>query len=250
MFNIDKKYLYIILAIFVVISILEYANNPAELLQLALTLPGVVIAITFHEFAHAWMANKLGDDTPRNQGRLTLNPLAHIDVFGFIMLIFAHFGWGKPVEINPRNFNRDKSMSAQEAMVAIAGPIMNMILAIIFMIIMCLIVKFAPTFALETTVGYIIMIIIEMTIIVNLGLGIFNLVPLPPLDGSKVLMHFLPYDAKNWFIEKQNIFYIAFLVIWITGIVGYIISPVISVVYKGLYWLIAEKIFKLAFLIQ
>ena len=243
MYNIDKKYLYIILGVLVLLSLAQYVGNPQALLALVLTLPGVIIAITFHEYAHAWMADRLGDDTPRNQGRLTLNPLAHLDPFGFIMLVFAHFGWGKPVEINPRNFNRDKSMSAQEAMVSVAGPIMNLILAIIFMIIFCILCKFATDFFLGTTVGVILETILQMTIEVNIGLGIFNLVPLPPLDGSKILMHFLPYNAKNWFIEKQNIFYIIFLVIWITGLVGYIIAPVINVVYNGLAWLIVGKMF-------
>ena len=82
------------------------------------------------------------------------------------------------------------------------------------------------------------MIMIEMAIVVNIGLGVFNLVPLPPLDGSKVLMHFLPYNAKMWFTNNQNIFYMIFLIIWITGIVSYIISPVINVVYSGIYWLV------------
>src|SRR5574344_1008614 len=126
-FNIDKRYLYIALAILVIFSLVNYINNPNELLALVLTLPGVIIAITFHEFAHAWMADRLGDNTPREQGRLNLNPLSHLDPFGFIMLVFVHFGWGKPVDINPRNFNRDKSMSAQEAMVAFAGPLTNII---------------------------------------------------------------------------------------------------------------------------
>lgn len=244
MYNIDNKYLYIILAIFVGISVVQYLHDPTELLALALSLPGVIIAITFHEYAHAKAADMLGDDTPRQQGRLTLNPLAHIDIFGFIMLIFAHFGWGKPVEINPRNFKRDKSMSAQEAIVAIAGPTMNIVIAIILMAILCVIYKFAPLFTLTTT-GYIIVILLQMAIQVNIGLGIFNLVPLPPLDGSKVLMHFLPYDAKSWFLDREKVFYAIFLIIWITGLVGYIISPVINVVYKGMYWLIASKIFGL-----
>ena len=115
MFNVDKRILYIIIAIFAVSTIVQYIQNPMELLALLLTLPGVIVAITFHEFAHAFVADKLGDDTPRRQGRLNLNPLSHIDPVGFFMLIFAHFGWGKPVEINPTNFNRKRSMSAQEA---------------------------------------------------------------------------------------------------------------------------------------
>lgn len=239
MFNIDRRYLYVILGVLVVGSLVSYMSNPMDLLYLVLTLPGVIIAITFHEFAHAWMADRLGDDTPRSQGRLNLNPLSHLDPFGFAMLVFAHFGWGKPVQINPRNFNRNKSMSAQEAMVAVAGPVMNIIIAIVLTIIMFCLQKFAPTFLVFNKVGFILGVIIEMAIVVNIGLGVFNLVPLPPLDGSKVLMHFLPYNAKNWFINHQNIFYIIFLVIWITGIVSYIISPVINVVYSGIYGMVS-----------
>lgn len=238
-FYLDKKYLYIIIAIIAGLTLISYIQNPSELLALLLTLPGVIIAITFHEFAHALAADKLGDDTPRNQGRLTLNPLAHIDPFGFLMLIFVHFGWGKPVEINPRNFKRNRSMSAQEAIVALAGPLMNLILAIVLTIILFAIVTFAPGFVL-TTVGYLILIALRMAISVNIGLGVFNLVPLPPLDGSKILMHFLPYNAKNWFINNQQLFYVIFLVLWVTNLVSYIISPVINGVSTGIYWLVSS----------
>ena len=238
-FYLDKKYLYIIIAIIAGLTLISYIQNPSELLALLLTLPGVIIAITFHEFAHAFAADKLGDDTPRNQGRLTLNPLAHIDPFGFLMLIFVHFGWGKPVEINPRNFKRNRSMSAQEAIVALAGPLMNLILAIVLTIILFAIVTFAPGFVL-TTVGYLILIALRMAISVNIGLGVFNLVPLPPLDGSKILMHFLPYNAKNLFINNQQLFYVIFLVLWVTNLVSYIISPVINGVSTGIYWLVSS----------
>lgn len=238
-FYLDKKYLYIIIAIIAGLTLISYIQNTSELLALLLTLPGVIIAITFHEFAHAFAADKLGDDTPRNQGRLTLNPLAHIDPFGFLMLIFVHFGWGKPVEINPRNFKRNRSMSAQEAIVALAGPLMNLILAIVLTIILFAIVTFAPGFVL-TTVGYLILIALRMAISVNIGLGVFNLVPLPPLDGSKILMHFLPYNAKNWFINNQQLFYVIFLVLWVTNLVSYIISPVINGVSTGIYWLVSS----------
>lgn len=238
-FYLDKKYLYIIIAIIAGLTLISYIQNTSELLALLLTLPGVIIAITFHEFAHAFAADKLGDDTPRNQGRLTLNPLAHIDPFGFLMLIFVHFGWGKPVEINPRNFKRNRSMSAQEAIVALAGPLMNLILAIVLTIILFAIVTFAPGFVLKT-VGYLILIALQMAISVNIGLGVFNLVPLPPLDGSKILMHFLPYNAKNWFINNQQLFYVIFLVLWVTNLVSYIISPVINGVSTGIYWLVSS----------
>lgn len=238
MFNLDRRTMYIIIAIFAVITIAGYVQNPMKLLVLLLTLPGVIIAITFHEFAHALAADKLGDDTPRQQSRLNLNPLSHIDPIGFFMLIFVHFGWGKPVQINPRNFNRKRSMSAQEAIVSLAGPLMNVIIALILTIVLFAIITFSKSFAL-TTVGNLVIITIQMAISVNIGLGIFNLVPLPPLDGSKILMHFLPYNAKNWFIEHQHIFYIIFLVLWITKLASYIIAPIINGVSTGIYSLVA-----------
>ena len=238
MFNIDRKVIIIIIAILAGLTIISYIQNPMELLSLVLTLPGVIIAITFHEFAHAFAADRLGDDTPRNQGRLNLNPLSHLDPIGFFMLIFVHFGWGKPVQINPRNFNRKRSMTAQEAIVALAGPLMNLFIALILTIILFAIVTFATTF-LFSTLGSIIMITLQMAIAVNIGLGVFNLVPLPPLDGSKILIQFLPYNARNWFINNRQMFYLIFLVLWITNLVSYIIAPVINLVSGGIYSLVA-----------
>lgn len=246
MFNIDRRIIYAIIAVLVISSIIQYAQNPMELLALLLTLPGVIIAITFHEFAHAYVADKLGDDTPRRQGRITLNPLAHIDPVGFLMLIFVHFGWGKPVEINPTNFNRKRSMAKQEMLVALAGPLMNIIIALILTIILFAINTFAPSFTITMT-GLIISLVLQMAISVNIGLGIFNLIPLPPLDGSKIFINILPYKAKTWFQDNIQIFYIIFVVLWVTNLMGYIISPVISVVSKGIYELVSAifGIFKL-----
>ncbi len=231
MFQIDKRYLYILMVIFVIMGLSRYLTNTNELISLLLTIPAVLIAITFHEFAHAFAADKLGDDTPRRQGRLNLNPLSHLDPIGSVMLVFAGFGWGKPVEIKPRNFTRKISMSAGEAIVSIAGPLMNFLLAIIFSIIFFAIGKFVPEFAL-TQVGIIIMMLINITVIINVGLGVFNLIPLPPLDGSKVLRGVLPYKGKEWLDRYSQIFYLIFLALWITGIAGIIISPIINVVYN------------------
>ena len=238
-FENNKRNLYVIIGIIVLLAIGKYWNNTGELLNLLLTLPAVLIAITFHEFAHAFAADKLGDDTPRRQGRLTLNPFAHLEPVGSLLLIFAGFGWGKPVEINPRNFNRDKSMTASEAIVAIAGPAMNLILAILFTFLYFAIVKIAPAFCI-TQVGLVILTLIQMTIIINIGLGVFNLIPLPPLDGSKVLKLFLPVNVRDWFERNSRIFYIIFVVLWITDIASIIISPVINAVYKGIVTSIAH----------
>lgn len=234
MYQFDRKYLYIMMGIFVLIGLTRYLTDTSELITLLLTIPAVLIAITFHEFAHAFAADKLGDDTPRRQGRLNLNPLSHLDPIGSIMLIFAGFGWGKPVEINPRNFTRKISMSTGEAIVSIAGPLMNFLLAIVFSIIFFAIGRFALAFAL-TQVGTIIMTLINVTVIINVGLGVFNLIPLPPLDGSKVLRSILPHKGREWLDRYSQIFYIVFLLLWITGIAGEIITPIINVVYNGIF---------------
>ncbi len=225
-FGIDKKTLYIIIGILVVLSLASYGTD--GIISLLLSIPAVLIAITVHEFGHAFAAYKLGDDTPLRQGRLSLNPLDHVDPLGLAMLLFAHIGWGKPVQIDPRNYNRNISVEKADAIVSFAGPLMNFIFAIIFTIIYCLILKFANMTFYLSTVGTVIMTIIFSTITMNIGLGIFNLIPLPPLDGSKIFLPILPYNAKQWFIEREQIFYIIFLVIWITGIAGRLISPLIS----------------------
>lgn len=232
-FNFDKRFVYIILVMLVVMSLSSYITNTDKLLGLLLTLPAVLIAITFHEFAHAFAADKLGDDTPRRQGRLTLNPLAHLDPIGSIMLVFAGFGWGKPVEINPRNFTRNVTMSKGEAIVSIAGPIMNFILSIVFTLMYYTIVKINPLFGMST-IGSVILALIQVTITINIGLGVFNLIPLPPLDGSKVLRNCLPYSGKEWMDRYSQIFYYIFVALWITGLAGIIISPIISGIYTGI----------------
>lgn len=235
-FNFDRRTIYIIVFVLLIFTILTMGTD--GILGLLLTLPGVIIAITFHEFAHAFTAYKLGDDTPRYQGRLNLNPFNHLDPLGFFMLIVAHFGWGRPVEINPRNFSGKYSLSASEAIVAVAGPIMNFILSIVFALILGVVVNFAPETFLASSVGAVLVSIIQYTVIVNVGLGVFNLIPLPPLDGSKVLMHFLPYNGKVWMANNEGTFSIIFLLLWITGIAGKVISPIITAIYSGLMYMI------------
>ena len=228
MFKFDKRYLYIIIGIIIFWNVAQRLQNPSSLLSLVLTLPAVIIAMTFHEYAHAFAADKLGDDTPRSQGRLTLNPLRHIEPIGFFLLLFAGFGWGRPVEINTSRFNSKFNKSQGEAIVAFAGPFINIILAIISAFVLGLLIKFRILENLKMQYAEIIILFLMQLLYINLGLGIFNLIPLPPLDGSKILRHFLPYNAKMWFDNNQYIFYIAFIVIWIFGIASYIISPAIS----------------------
>ena len=236
---IDRRLIFLIIALMLFSSFISLFSREGALLSFVLSIPGILIAITFHEFAHAFAADKLGDDTPRRQGRLNLNPFKHLDPFGTIMLVFAGFGWGKPVEINPRNFNRDISLSKAEAIVAGAGPLMNFLLAIVFEIIFCVIAKFMPSFYYSQT-GIIVSAILSSIVLTNLGLGIFNLIPLPPLDGSKILGGFLPYNARNWMDSHAQIFEIVFIALWIVGILSLIISPLISLAYGGLTKLCAS----------
>ena len=233
MISFDKRTMYVIVAILLLAALWQFGSEPGRLMALCLTAPGVLVAITFHEFAHGFAAYKLGDDTAENDGRLSLNPFAHLDPVGTLMLLVAGFGWGKPVQVNPRNYNRNMSVEKADSIVSIAGPAMNFVLAIVFALIYCAMAKFGAGFVM-TNIGTIIFTMIGYTISVNIGLGVFNLLPLPPLDGSKVILPFLPYNAKQWFINNEYIFYIAFIMLYITGFAGVIISPIIEVVTSGI----------------
>ena len=246
-FAFDKKTITIVLAI--ILGLWLMSAGQARILNLLLTIPGVLIALTFHEFAHAFAANKLGDETPKVQGRLNLNPLSHIDPVGFIFLIVAGFGWGKPVQIDPRNFNGKHSISKAEAIVSAAGPIMNFILAFVFMIIFYILFRATDIIGgLSAQWQQVLYIVMTYTISINIGLGVFNLLPVPPLDGSKILMHFLPYKGKEWFYRNGQIFYIVFLILFITGLSTVILTPIFSGVLTGMEWVV-YNIFRLLALI-
>lgn len=236
MYQIDRKTVYIIMAALLALTLFNLATF--NLVATLLTLPGVIIALSFHEFAHAFVADRLGDPTPRNQRRLTLDPLKHIDPVGIFLLIFAHMGWGKPVQINPNNFSK-VSKEKGEALVALAGPVMNFILAFILMIIFYAMIVFIPgTGVLNSlkaiNIMNVVITMIYYAIIVNIGLGVFNLIPIPPLDGSKIFLRFLPYKAQRWIDEHMEIISIIFLLLFITDALSYITTPIISVIMKGL----------------
>ena len=189
-----------------------------------------------------------GDDTPRLQGRLNLNPLSHVEPIGLVMLIVAGFGWGRPVQIDPRNFNGKYSLSKAEAIVAAAGPIMNILLAFVFLIIYYILEVTNVLSSLSYQWQNVVVQIVASTISINIGLGVFNLIPVPPLDGSKILMHFLPTSKKEWFYNNESIFYVVFLLLVITDLASVIITPIITGVLSGMDWAI-YNIFKLLNLI-
>ena len=157
------------------------------MVDLLILIPPILLAITFHEYAHGWMALKFGDPTAKMLGRLSLNPLVHLDPIGTLMLFIVHFGWAKPVPVDPRYFSDPKR---QMIWVALAGPIANMILAFISGI---LIIGFSSSNLMfnSQTAFFANMLIYSLQI--NLALAIFNMLPIPPLDGSKILRGLLPY---------------------------------------------------------
>ena len=230
-YGFDRRILYGILVALIIYDLMSMSRG--DWLSIILTLPAIIIAITIHEFSHAKAADILGDKTPRSQGRLTLNPLNHLDPVGFVLLLFAHVGWGKPVEINPNNFTSNKSKSACEAIVSLAGPLSNFILAFLLILVASLISIFAPHLG-DSFYGSVLLLLLEVTVVINIGLGIFNLIPLPPLDGEKIFRHILPYRAKEWLDRYNYVFNIIFIVLWITGALGMVVSPVIGVVEKGM----------------
>lgn len=227
-YGFDKRILYGILIALIFISIRSMSR--LEWILLILTLPAVIIAITIHEFSHAKAADMLGDRTPRSQGRLTLNPLSHLDPMGFILLMFAHVGWGKPVEINPNNFTSNKSKSTCEAIVSLAGPLSNFILAFVLIFITRLLDVFVPQIDDEG----LLYLLIDITITVNIGLGVFNLIPLPPLDGEKIFKSILPYRATEWLDRNSYMLNMIFIVLWITGTLSYVIFPFIEIIEGGI----------------
>lgn len=151
-------------------------------------VPAALIAITLHEYAHGYVSYKLGDPTPAQTGRLSLNPMAHLDLVGTLCLILFKFGWAKPVQVNPYYYKNKKSGMV---LVGIAGPAMNFLIALICAIVMSIIIKVTRGNTVSASV-YALFKFINISYILNIGLGVFNLIPFPPLDGAKIVGGLLP----------------------------------------------------------
>ncbi|MBK5253754.1 MAG: site-2 protease family protein [Peptostreptococcaceae bacterium] len=195
--------------------------------RILILLPGIIIGLSFHEFAHGFVSYKLGDPTPKNQGRLTLNPKAHFDPFGFLALVFLGFGWGIPVQINPNYY---KHKRRDELLVACAGVTMNLILAIVAAFIVRLIFISNP-YIMQTTFGDNLIQIMMGIISINLILLVFNLIPIPPLDGFNVITQVFNLRGTKFYNTVYKNGFIILLILLLVGVVDKVISPVFSLLY-------------------
>ena len=194
---------------------------PSLVQQLAIQLPPLLFALTVHELAHGWVAFRLGDPTAKLAGRLTMNPLKHLDPLGVLAFVIMKIGWAKPVPVDPRYFrNPQKDM----LLVALAGPGSNVLLAIASALLARVLVSVPvlPLFVLQPLVGMLV-----ASVWINIMLAVFNIIPIPPLDGSKVLMGVLPPEAARSFARIEPFGFFILLALFYTGVIGAVILPII-----------------------
>ena len=208
-------------------------SDPLEwFIDKLLLLPGIIIGLSLHEFGHAIVSTKLGDPTPKAQGRVTLNPLAHIDPMGMLALFFAGFGWGVPVQINPSYY---KHRRRDEALVAVAGVTMNLVIVVLTTIILRFIVHLAPYGFLLGTTGGVILEILENIIVINIVLMFFNLLPVPPLDGFNIITQIFNLSKYQWYGPLYRNGFMILILLIVFNITGFILNPLVSGVFKICY---------------
>ena len=216
--------------IIIILAIMLYMNyrsgafsNPREwIMSMLIMLPGIIVGLSFHEFAHGFVSYKLGDPTPKIQGRVTINPLAHIEPVGFIALLLCGFGWGIPVSIDPTYY---KHKRRDELLVSLAGVVMNLIIAVVFTFFIRLL--FAAGIE-GNDLGDILIRIFVQVVVINLVLMIFNLIPVPPLDGFGIITQIFDLRKYDWYYKVYNNGFYILLVLILFGITDRILSPAVS----------------------
>ena len=203
-------------------------DNPGGFfMNLIAGLPAIVIAMVVHEYSHARVAYALGDYTPRLQGRLTLNPAAHVDPIGLLMLFLVHFGWAKPVQINPTNFSNPRR---HDFLVTLAGLASNLVTAFVTLIIFVMLIKF------DVGLSEGALVVINLIIIYNINFAIFNMLPIPPLDGSHILRNILPYEMARTYERLEQYSFVFLILILATPILDWVFVPlqkIIFALFKG-----------------
>lgn len=214
----------------------EFLRDPAGAMQLLLLMiPGLLVAVTIHEVAHGWVADRLGDPTARLAGRLTLNPLPHIDPFGALAFIVAGFGWARPVPVNARNLRRPVR---DMACVAAAGPLSNFLMAFVGLVLTALVTQLVSNPFLARPLGGMFYTVYTF----NLGLAIFNLIPLPPLDGGHFLQYFFPRRSWPLLARVEQYGPLILLLLVFSGATRYILGPLFALV-NALYLGVLRAIF-------
>ncbi|MCR4693333.1 MAG: site-2 protease family protein [Firmicutes bacterium] len=198
-------------------------------INILINVPITLIALTGHEFAHAWVSTKLGDPTPRYEGRLSLNPMAHLDITGTILMILTGFGWAKPVSINP-SYYRDRKKGM--ALTAIAGPLSNFLMAFFGVLVGTLLLIIGNSLGFNESVLRNINMIFYLFAFRNLCFMVFNLIPIPPLDGSKVLGLFIPNRTYYTILQYERYSIILIMVLSLTGVFNSVIGGGVSAVFS------------------
>ena len=208
-----------------------------QMRAMVFTAPAILLAIICHEYAHGFVSERIGDPTPRNSGRLTLNPLKHLDLWGTLCLLFFHAGWAKPVPINPYFYkNRKRGV----ILVSLAGPVTNFMVAFASVFIEGLLVRYGSR---GSSVIAVLTLLAEYSERLNIGLGVFNLLPIPPLDGSKVLGELLP-AVNNFYRRWEPYWRLALLLLLVTGILGRPLAAFDRTIFKAM-WNSVVRILKL-----
>jgi Zn-dependent protease len=206
-----------------------------------LRIPVILLALTVHECAHGWVAYRLGDRTAYDSGRVTLNPFVHLDIFGTLMLLFGPFGWAKPVPVDPRFFRDPKKGILW---VSAAGPVSNIALALLFGYTLRFIGYFAPALIMTPNLSK----FFTLSILINTGIAFFNLLPVPPLDGSKILVGLLPNKLIPSYIEKSRYLPMIFMILLVMEwglhipIFSRLIYPLFQPFYNIIHFLITWRI--------
>jgi len=205
---------------------IDLFDDPVGFLsRLVLQIPALLIAVTVHELAHAVVADRLGDPTARRLGRLTLNPLPHIDPIGALAFVLAGFGWAKPVPVNAQNLRHPVR---DMAWVAAAGPLSNFTAAFVALVVVRALGRvdgLAPSFVVDPLAG-----VLFWTYVFNLALGIFNLIPLPPLDGGHFLPYLIPRASWSFLHQLEQVGPFLLILLLFTGATRYVVQPIFDVV--------------------
>jgi Zn-dependent protease len=210
----------------------DLAGDPLAFLQsLILKIPALLLAVTIHECAHGFVADRLGDPTARLSGRLTLNPLPHIDPIGALALVLAGFGWAKPVPVNAGNF---KHPTRDMAWVAVAGPLSNFLAAFVALVLLALARSTLSTPFIAEPLGGVLIWVYQF----NLALAVFNLIPLPPLDGGHFLPHLFPRASWSALHQLEQYGSLILILLVMTGAIDIVIGPIVRMVSKFYIFLV------------